>query len=108
MNFIVDAQLPPQLAVWLRNKGCAAKSLREIALQTADDKTVWELAERESAIIVTKDEDFPRLAAARPGPSVLWVRIGNVINRTLLDRFEKAWPEIVSHFQSGARVVDLR
>jgi len=53
LNFIVDAQLPPQLAVWIREKGLPAKSLRELGLQSADDATVWELAERESAIIVT-------------------------------------------------------
>ena len=108
MNFIVDAQLPPQLAVWLRDKGCSAKSLWELSLQGASDLVVWDIAVRENAIIVTKDEDFARLAATRPGPRVLWVRCGNLVNRILLGRFETAWPEITGHLLSEARVVELR
>lgn len=108
LNFIVDAQLPPQLAVWLREKGCSAKALRELSLQNADDRTVWLLAEREAAVIVTKDEDFALLAAARPGPSILWVRTGNLVNRLLLERFEQSWSQIVDHFGSGVRIVELR
>ncbi len=105
---MVDAQLPPQLAVWLRDKGHRAKSLRELGFQTADDRKIWTLAETETAVIAIKDEDFARLAAAQPGPSVLWVRTGNVVNRMLLRRFDRVWPEIIAHFESGARVVELR
>jgi predicted nuclease of predicted toxin-antitoxin system len=108
LNFLVDAQLPPQLAVWLREKGCSAKSLHELSRQDADDRTVWDLAQRENAIIVTKDEDFALLAATRPGPRVLWVRTGNLVNRLLLARFERAWPEVLTHLQSDTRVVELR
>ncbi len=50
MNFIVDTQLPPQLATWLRSKDFQAVSLRELGLQSCDDATVWELAVREDAI----------------------------------------------------------
>jgi len=108
MKFLVDAQLPPQLAIWIREQGCEAVSLRELSLQYADDSTVWNLAESSSAIIVTKDEDFALFAAVRPGPRILWVRTGNSVNRVLLARFAQSWPEIVAHFQSGSRVVELR
>lgn len=108
VDFIIDAQLPPQLAVWIRSKGCSAASLRELDLQDADDRTVWERAEREAAVIVTKDEDFILLAATRRGPGVLWVRTGNLVNRLLLECFERSWPEILSYLQSGARIVELR
>jgi len=108
LNFIIDAQLPPQLALWLRQRDYSARSLRELSLQDADDRTVWQLAIQENAVIVTKDEDFAWLAAAKPGPSVVWVRTGNLINRLLLEQFEKAWPEVYAHLLSGARVVELR
>jgi predicted nuclease of predicted toxin-antitoxin system len=108
LNFIVDAQLPPQLAMWIREQGLPARSLRELGLQCADDSTIWDLAKQETAIIVTKDEDFILLAAARPGPSVLWVRTGNLVNRLLLDCFRRSWPEVLAHLRSGARVVELR
>ena len=69
---------------------------------------MWELAIREQAVIVTKDEDFALLASARPGPRILWVRTGNLVNRLLLGRFEQAWPEIIGHLRSGARIVEMR
>ena len=107
-KFIVDAQLPPALAAWLRGKGHEAVALREIGLHQADDATIWQWAAAERAIIVTKDEDFPLLAAdIVPGPAILWVRTGNLVNRLLLARFEAVWPEIESHFESGARIVEL-
>jgi Uncharacterized protein conserved in bacteria len=108
VKFLVDAQLPPQLADWLRTRGYEAWSLRELSLQQACDQTVWETAERLSAAIITKDEDFALMASVRPGPQILWVRSGNVVNRLLLAAFERAWPEVMAHFQSGARLVELR
>ena len=107
MKFVVDAQLPPKLAIWLRTQGHEAVSLREISLQHADDSTIWAYASAEGATIVTKDEDFALLAAAQDGPSVLWVRTGNTVNRVLLVRFQNAWLEVCEHFASGARVVEL-
>jgi len=55
MLFIVDAQLPPQLAQWLRDRGHEASALREIGLRDADDADIWSHALAERAIIVTKD-----------------------------------------------------
>ncbi|GAA0537772.1 putative nuclease of putative toxin-antitoxin system [Rhizomicrobium palustre] len=108
MNFLVDAQLPPQLAIWLRDRGHQAWSMCEMSLQNATDRVVWELAERFDAVIVTKDEDFVLLASTRSGPQILWVRTGNLVNRLLLARFERAWPEVISHLGANARVVELR
>lgn len=108
MKFVVDAQLPPALAAWLRAKGHDAVAVREIGLAGADDRSIWSYARAECAIIVTKDEDFGQLAAAAPDVRVLWVRIGNAVNRVLLDRFERAWPEIRTHLEQGAQVLELR
>jgi predicted nuclease of predicted toxin-antitoxin system len=65
-------------------------------------------AERNGCVIVTKDEDFPNLALNRPGPAVLWVRIGNTVNPVLFARFEAEWPQILALLESGARIVGLR
>jgi predicted nuclease of predicted toxin-antitoxin system len=71
MKFVVDAQLPPALAAWLRDKGHDAVAVREIGLREADDGDIWSYARAERAIVVTKDEDFGRLAAAAPDARVL-------------------------------------
>lgn len=108
LRFIVDAQLPPALAAFLRAKGHDAAALREIQLRDADDSEIWERARADGAIIVTKDEDFAQLVAANDdGPRVLWVRTGNLLNRVLLARFENAWSELERHLIAGARLVEM-
>jgi predicted nuclease of predicted toxin-antitoxin system len=109
LRFMVDAQLPPALAEFLRGKGHDAVALREIGLRDADDPNIWERARLDATIIVTKDEDFAQMVAANDeGPRVLWVRTGNLLKRVLLARFENAWPELEQHLRSGARLVELR
>ncbi|MGE0743075.1 MAG: DUF5615 family PIN-like protein [Hyphomonadaceae bacterium] len=109
LRFIVDAQLPPALADFIRAKGHEASALREIGLRDADDANIWTWARAEAAIIVTKDEDFAQLVAANDdGPRVLWVRSGNLLKRVLLARFESAWPELEGHLIAGARLVEMR
>jgi len=108
VKFIVDAQLPPKLADWLRDHGHDAVAVRQIGLREAEDRAIWAYAVQEGAIIVTKDEDFARLAATHAtGPALIWVRMGNVVNRVLLARFEEAWPEICGHLAAGTRIVEM-
>jgi len=109
VKFIVDAQLPPRLAVWLRAKGYDAVSLREVGLRDADDADIWLRAHSEREVIVTKDEDFAEMAGRlADGPQVLWVRTGNVLTRALLVRFDAAWAEAEPLLAAGARLVELR
>jgi len=108
MRFLVDAQLPPAVAAWLRRKGHEAQTVKDVDLRDADDALIWSFAESTGATIVTKDEDFALLAARTAGPTVLWVRSGNLVNRLLLARLEQAWPEIEGYFAAGANLVELR
>lgn len=109
MRFIVDAQLPPQLAHWLRDRGHEASALREIGLRDAGDADIWSRALAERAIIVTKDEDFAAMAGRfANGPQVLWVRSGNLLRRVLIARFEAVWPQIELILESGAGLIEMR
>ncbi len=58
MKFLVDAQLPPALAVCLREAGHEAKHVDDVGLRDAEDGAVWAHALQGGLIIVTKDEDF--------------------------------------------------
>ena len=108
LRFVVDAQLPPALAAFLRGKGHDAVALREIQLRDEDDADIWERARADGAIIVTKDEDFAQLVAANDeGPRVLWVRSGNLLKRVLLTRFENAWSVLEGHLLAGARLIEM-
>jgi predicted nuclease of predicted toxin-antitoxin system len=71
MRFLVDAQLPPALAVGLREQGHEAQAVREVGLREAGDGTIWAHALQTSDV-----------------PAVVWLREGNASNRAL-----RAWLE---------------
>jgi len=84
VKFVVDAQLPPSLAQWLR-------------------------AAAQGFILVTKDRDFvPSGGSHLSGLQIIWIRTGNVANRVLLDRLAAGWQRILEHLPAGGRVVELR
>ena len=72
VRFLIDAQLPPALAQWLKARGHEAKAMRQDA-----------------------------------GPQVVWLRIGNCVNRVLLAWLEPLFPNIVSELATGQRLVEV-
>jgi len=108
LRFLIDAQLPPALARWLGDKGFVAEHVADLHLESARDAEIWFLAESTGAVIVTKDEDFARLAVMNPnGPRVIWVRTGNSTKRALLAWMERAWPLIVEALDKEESVIEI-
>ena len=108
MLFLVDAQLPPALAEALRQAGSSAIHVAEIGLLTASDEEIWDEAASRSAILVTKDRDFLQLRAAKAdGPTILWIRVGNKNNRTLIAQILRALPAIIGAVERGEAVIEF-
>jgi len=61
MNFLIDAQLPPALCGWLRERGYGAVHVFEIGMVAAGDAEIAARAEADGAVLVSKDEDFVTL-----------------------------------------------
>ena len=109
MKFIVDAQLPPALAEWLRGQGHDAVHAMNSVGVHAPDSVVWDAAKREDRVIVTKDRDFAVWASARrAGPQVVWLRLGNATTRSLLAWLEPRWPSILALLLEETRLVEVR
>jgi predicted nuclease of predicted toxin-antitoxin system len=106
VKFVVDAQLPPRLAVWLREAGYDARHVQELDLRDATDSAIRAHAARTGAIVVTKDRDFA--PAGEATTRVIWVRTGNLGTRALIARMQAAMPRILAHFADGAQLVELR
>jgi predicted nuclease of predicted toxin-antitoxin system len=84
VKFLVDAQLPPALALWLREAGHDAQAVREVGLREAEDADIWNHALKTGAVLITKDEDFStRAQQTDTSPVIVWLRIGNATNRIL-------------------------
>ena len=109
MRFLIDTQLPNALADWLRDRGHQAEHVLEIGLAQSNDKDIWHYAQEHDAVIVTKDEDFAEwVRRGRPGPAVVWLRIGNSSNPALFVWLEPLLPAIVQQLQKGERLIETR
>jgi predicted nuclease of predicted toxin-antitoxin system len=82
--------------------------LPDIGLTTATDQRIWEEAEARSAILITKDRDFALLrAASEGGPTILWVRTGNIGNRVLIAQLLQSLPLVRSAIERGETIVEF-
>jgi len=107
MRFIIDAQLPPALVDWLRERGHDAIHVADVGLLGASDEAIGAKAEAEDLILVTKDEDFVLLRHPdRFG--LLWLRCGNATNRALAAWLDARWLQIEHALVSGERFVEAR
>jgi predicted nuclease of predicted toxin-antitoxin system len=62
MIFLIDNQLPVALARFIAANGFDCFHVRDVALDFADDRTIWAYAKDRNYVIVTKDEDFQAMA----------------------------------------------
>lgn len=108
MKFLVDAQLPPALAAWLREQGHEAQAVREVGLREAHDEIIWAYAQQTGAAILTKDEDFAmRCEQVAAGPVIVWLRIGNASNKALRVWLEPRIAGIIQLVGQGSRLVEV-
>jgi predicted nuclease of predicted toxin-antitoxin system len=55
-----------------------------------------------------KTQDFSyRTALGRPGPVIVWVRLGNCRNATLLAAFERTLPSVERAIQQGEKLIEI-
>jgi predicted nuclease of predicted toxin-antitoxin system len=113
MRFVVDAQLPPALARFLKDQGHTAEHVLYLGLNEAEDSAIWDYALRHDAVVITKDEDFSiRIAMQKkgpvePSPAIVWLRVGNTSNRALLDWFAPLLPDIERALLAGERLIEV-
>lgn len=86
MNFLVDAQLPRKLAVWLTDEGHDARHTLDLpAANRSTDAVIIATADAEQRIVVTKDADFVDSHVVNGRPArLLLVSTGNIRNADLL------------------------
>ena len=108
-RFLIDAQLPPGLAVHLRERGHVAEHVNRVRFGGTSDLAIWNYAKQHRATLITKDPDFIALARRElPGPQVVWVRIGNIANEALWRRIGPVMNDIIESLEAGERVVEVR
>lgn len=108
MKFLVDANLPPGLAAWLREHAHEAIHVNDEPGLALDDRAIFEFARTHGLVIVTKDEDFAALATLGDRPAaVVWVRFGNATNAKLRTWLKPLLPEIVQRLAAGETLIEV-
>jgi len=93
MKFLIDAQLPPALCTWLRDRGHSAVHVADIGMIAASDAGIAAHVEAGGAILISKDEDFVTLRLPDRFAFV-WLRCGNTTNRALFAWLDPRWEQI--------------
>ena len=108
MRFLIDAQLPPRLVKTFLDLGREATHVAEAGLLSASDQRIWQEAISQSAVLITKDQDFAVLRVSRAGGSqIVWLRVGNVTNDELIARFTAVLGNIVKAVERGEALVEV-
>ncbi|MHA7872667.1 MAG: DUF5615 family PIN-like protein [Hyphococcus sp.] len=108
MRFLIDAQLPPNLAERLRKLGHEAEHVAEIGMGNAKDTEIWAQAIASGSVIVSKDQDFAERATyAREKAPVIWIRLGNTTSVTLWRIIEPSLAEIMIALKAGEMLIEI-
>jgi predicted nuclease of predicted toxin-antitoxin system len=106
MRVIVDAQLPPGLCGWLKDRGHDAVHVSALAAYPLPDEAIARLAQSQRGILISKDEDFVDLHLPDRF-AFLWLRCGNISNRGLIAWLEPQWGEVEERLRAGERLITL-
>lgn len=103
MNRLIDAQLPKRLASLLNEHGENAVHTLDLPFgNLTPDSAITEIADRESRIVITKDQDFVNSFLLNGKPKqLLLISTGNIANNDLVSLLAKNLPAIRTMFTSG-------
>ena len=94
MRFLVDENLPVDVAELLQSEGHDVLYLSRSPHRGATDKQVWLLGASQQRIIITRDLDFPLADLPQP-PGVVLVRVPDAFTRQQI-------AEVMARFMGGA------
>lgn len=110
VRLLFDEQLSEKLCRQLSDLYPNSLHIRSLGLGGAKDGDIWEQAKSHRCIVVSKDEDFYRLAISKGAPpKLIWVRQGNGSTDDIAKILRSSY-ETVLWFseQSDATVLELR
>lgn len=78
MKLLLDENLSPRLVQALDQAFPGTLHVRDLGLQSSDDRVIWDRAGQEGFVILTKDDDFHHMSfVLGPPPKVVGLRLGN-------------------------------
>jgi predicted nuclease of predicted toxin-antitoxin system len=107
MRFLVDMNLPPAVAVWLRAEGHDAVHVLDAGFANAPDREIFAHAAEEGRIVVTSDLDFGEILgmAHGAGSGAILLRLRVARQPYLRDRLRVAIVQAAEALEVGAIVL---
>ena len=105
----LDAQLPPQLATWIRSKFLIdATAIRDLGLRDAKDSAIFEAARKANAVLLSKDSDFLEMVLRNgPPPKLMLLNCGNVSNLAMQLLLEARLDEAMKLLDQGESIDEI-
>jgi predicted nuclease of predicted toxin-antitoxin system len=107
-QFLIDAQLPSALARKLVELGYEAHHVHDFNMESASDLAIWSKASSMQCVIVTKDDDFIRIGLNQSGPPIVWLRIGNISRKDLLNKITLILPQLILALAAGEKIIEIQ
>jgi predicted nuclease of predicted toxin-antitoxin system len=97
MKFIVDAQLPKRLSVWIAEQGYDCIHTLDLPDKNlTSDSEVIRVSLENNRIVVSKDSDFYEHFVVYGTPKkLLMICLGNIVNKKLIELFEQNFETMV-------------
>ncbi len=95
-RLLFDEQLSEELCKAVADIFPGSLHIRLLGQGGAADATVWDLARQRGCLVVSKDEDFHRLAVLRGAPpKFVWIRLGNCTTEDIAQLLRRRYDDIV-------------
>ncbi|MEO8882603.1 MAG: DUF5615 family PIN-like protein [Devosia sp.] len=108
MKFLLDAHLPPRLAIELRAAGHSCDETAKVLSPDARDIEIAAFANASGAVLFSKDVDFVELL--RRGilrTPLVRIRLPNMTARATCAAVLPQVPRILASLQAGERIVEI-
>jgi predicted nuclease of predicted toxin-antitoxin system len=95
-QLLFDEQLSEELCEAVADIFPGCLHIRRLGQGGAPDTSVWDLARERGCLVVSKDEDFHRLAVLRGAPpKFVWIRLGNCTTEAIARLLRRRQHDIV-------------
>jgi len=107
LKILFDQNISYRVVKKIQNIFPGSVQVREIGLENATDKEIWDFAKNNSYSIITFDSDFSSFSIlySHP-PKVIWLRIGNVTTDALIN-FLESHAETITEFLTSANYASM-
>jgi predicted nuclease of predicted toxin-antitoxin system len=109
VKFLIDANLPVQLAREFVDAGHECTHMETILPRYSPDATIARIANDTGAVVVSRDSDYVQFS--RDGVltvPLIWVHLGNLRRAAIASAIRTRLPAIVRSIEAGERIIEIR